>query len=109
MSFLKITTLILTALATVEGGRLIEPRNAEDAIPDSYIVVLKNQMSNRDFDSHISWVEGLHRTSIEKQNGPSLGGLKFKYDIHGWKGYSGSFNRESLEQILENENVYYTY
>lgn len=105
MPLLKVIALLLTALNTVEGGRFIESQNAEDAIPNAYIVVLKDKKSNLDFNSHINWVEELHQTSIRKGTEVSLGGLKFKYDIHGWKGYSGSFNQESLDQIIENEDV----
>lgn len=106
MPIFKTISLLLVALGTVEGGRFIASRNAENAIPNAYIVVLKDQMSNQDFDSHINWVEELHQANIDRGDESSRGGLKFKYDINGWKGYSGSFNQESLERILENENVY---
>ncbi|KAM5434635.1 hypothetical protein MferCBS31731_006580 [Microsporum ferrugineum] len=53
---------LVTAALLVFGVRaaeIIPVSNGMDAIPDSYLVVMKDDIQAREFDTHRSWVDGL--------------------------------------------------
>lgn len=106
MGFVKIlASIAILALSVVDAAQLISVDDDKGVIPNSYIVVMKNSVSSADFDSHVTWATNLHHEKLSKRGSTTTGGLKHVYNINGWYGYSGSFDRETLDEILKNENV----
>ncbi|KAK2741472.1 Secreted subtilisin-like serine protease sub11 [Myotisia sp. PD_48] len=105
----KFSGISLTVLLLgVDAAKLI-PFEApkEDLIPNSYIVVMKDEVTKLDFNSHVAWATNLHHEILSKRGATSFAGMKFTYDVNGWLGYSGNFDEETLQEILDNPNVNY--
>nr|AJD23195.1 alkaline serine protease [Onygena corvina] len=107
MGFLKTIAVAFAAFSAVDAARLLSVPDNKDVIKDAYIVVMKDSISSLDFDSHISWANNLHHEGVAKRGSTSVGGFKHAYRINGWHAYSGSFDRETLDEILKNDNVAY--
>ncbi|EEP78131.1 predicted protein [Uncinocarpus reesii 1704] len=107
MRFMKAVAFAFELLSAVNAARLLDVANKNDIVPDSYIVVLKKSVSSLDFDSHLAWAANIHHENLSKRGSMTAGGLRHVYRINGWYGYSGSFDRETLGAILENDDVDY--
>lgn len=81
-----------------------------ESVQDSYIVVLKNHLSERNMEDHAAWI-----TTLVGQNQPfysswldashSEHGIKHVYDSAGLKGYAGKFESHIIDQIRSSEDV----
>jgi len=101
-----------------EAAPLISSVNAKE-IPDSYIIVFKKHVSDRDASAHHSWVQDVHvdaenqRTELKKRGqfpfqDTIFGGLQHTYNIAGGLlGYSGHFDDNVIEQIRRHPDVEY--
>ena len=81
---------------------------AETPINNSYIVVLKNDISPGDFAVHQSFVQDVH-AQAQASDDMLLDvdhGLKHVYDSH-MKGYSGTFAASTLDKIRSRPEVDY--
>ncbi|KAL7782522.1 alkaline proteinase [Trichoderma ceciliae] len=74
---------------------------APDVIPNKFIITLKEGASI-DTDSHLTWVNDLHRRSLSKRN---TAGVEKTYNIHTWSAYAGEFDDETIEQIRASPEV----
>lgn len=100
----KILSVLAAAFAAVDARAVFKQNDSKDVIADSYIVVLKDGMSTEKFDSHVSWVSSVHSDNVQKRASATKG-MKFNYNINGWMGYSGSFDKATLDKILDNKEV----
>ncbi|KAI1933253.1 hypothetical protein LOZ66_006544 [Ophidiomyces ophidiicola] len=107
MGFIKTLIVTFAVLLATDAASLIDIANKKDIIPDSYIVVMKESVSPSSFDTHITWATNVHNGTIAKRGSTAAGGMKYVYRINGWHGYSGSFDRETLNKILQNADVDY--
>ncbi|KAI8344632.1 serine protease 1 [Chlamydoabsidia padenii] len=83
-----------------------------ESVQDSYIVVLKNHLNERNMEEHAAWI-----TALVDQNQPfysswldpshSKHGIKHIYDSAGLKGYSGKFERQVIDLIRSSDDVLY--
>ncbi|CAO3597125.1 unnamed protein product [Absidia cylindrospora] len=83
-----------------------------ESVQDSYIVVLKNHLSERNMEDHATWI-----TTLVDQNQPFYSswldashtkhGIKHVYDSAGLKGYAGKFEPHIIDQIRSSEDVLY--
>ena len=92
MNFKSVALLLGAFLAPALAAPL------EDLLPDRYIVTLKEDLQN--VDSHISWVDGIHRRGLARR----AGGVD-KVWSKSFKGYSGKFDEITLEDIRNNTEV----
>lgn len=76
------------------------PADVDDLLPDRYIVTLKNDLVSPQVDSHVSWVNNVHRRDLERR----AGGVD-KVWSKSFKGYSGQFDEITLEDIRANTEV----
>lgn len=117
--------LSLLPLLTAASPVLIESIHNEPApilssthaqeIPDSYIVIFKNQVSHASALAHHDWVQGQHvevettkRDLLKRSQLPftSFGGLKHTYNIAGGLlGYSGHFDESVIERVRRHPDV----
>lgn len=84
-----------------------------ESVQDSYIVVLKNHLNERNMEDHATWI-----TSLVDQNQPfysswldasrSQHGIKHIYDSAGLKGYAGKFERQVIDLIRSSDDVSWT-
>lgn len=103
MGCMKLLSVFL-AFAAVDARAIFNRVEGKDVIPDSYVVVMKDGVSAQDFESHVSWVTEAHTTNSKKRDS-ATSGVKFNYDIDGWRGYSGHFDEATVEEILNNGKV----
>ncbi|EEP79731.1 conserved hypothetical protein [Uncinocarpus reesii 1704] len=94
-------------IACTDASKLLGFENKRNIIPNSYIVALKEDVPEHDFDAHMAWVSNVHSASVAAAGSASTSGVKFTFKINGWKGYSGSFDDNTLNELLANENVDY--
>ncbi|KAF9431480.1 serine protease [Entomortierella beljakovae] len=100
----------ITFTQTDSLAPIISLTNAE-VIPDSYLVVLKENVLAND---HSSWFRDLYEKDITK-NGAwhslsdkgDLGGVRHIYDIGSFQGIAGRFRPEVLDEIRRNPYVDY--
>lgn len=74
-----------------------------EVVPDSYIITLKKGTKARDLKSHISRVADIHGQSLRKRD---TTGLSITYNgAYGFKGYAGSFDKDTLQYIKNDPQV----
>lgn len=104
-TFLTYAGLATTALA----GPILRVSNsgASDLIPDKYIVVLKDELTDAQVAQHESRIARFHRNSARDLSGAASHGLKskFKFRKSGFQGYSGGFDKATLQEILKSPEV----
>ena len=67
-----------------------------------YIVTLKSTTNE---DAHVSWVKDLHARNLARRGGQGPSGVDKKYQINGFKAYSGEFDAATLAEIKANDDV----
>ncbi|KAG0223906.1 hypothetical protein BGW42_005483 [Actinomortierella wolfii] len=95
---MKLTGLILIACVAIANAAPLINKKTGEAIPDSYIVVLKNDQTAENF-------RGKFNAIARRQNGrgrPALWERTFKNALNG---FSGSFNKAVLEELLASDEV----
>jgi hypothetical protein len=97
--------LSLAAFTFVDAGRIIQPDNKDDVVPDTYVVVMKDNLSAKCFRDHASWVADIHRSNVTRQNMGFDGSIRRTYDIHGMKGYNGRFDKAAIREIANSPDV----
>jgi oryzin len=74
----------------------------KDVIPGKYIITLKPGLLRTQVNSHLVWVNNVHSRSV---SGRDTTGVNKIYTINDFKGYSGSFDEETISQIQQNEDA----
>lgn len=101
MASLRRLALYLGALLPAVLAAPAVNHKLPQAVPNKFIVTLKDGASV-DADSHLTWVEDLHRRSLGKR---STAGVEKTYNIDTWNAYAGEFDEETVEQIKANPDV----
>ena len=105
--FAQVLPVVLATLTAVNGAAIKSLPAGAKAIPDSYIVMMKDSLSTKDFDSHRDWVTNLHRKRLARRGDNKFGGIKHTYKFPtGLKGYAGSFDEESIQEIAKRSDVW---
>lgn len=79
-------------------------RKIGDVIPGSYIVVLKPEVNEEDFEAHASWVSSVNARRLTRRDDPSIG-FVHKIKISGFHGYTANFVAETVEEIKASPEV----
>ncbi|KAF7726346.1 serine protease [Apophysomyces ossiformis] len=78
-----------------------------DSIADSYIIMLKNNLSPQDLANHATWI----KSTVERTDRPwfldSRNGIEHVYDTPYIKGYSGRFDDAIIRLIRSSPDVAY--
>ncbi|KAA8909453.1 alkaline proteinase [Sphaerosporella brunnea] len=98
------TNVFLAALSILP---LLVAAKKGDAVPNSYIVVLNDDISPSAFDAHRAWANDLHSSSLAKRGDHGLAGLRHTFNMKKLKGYSGSFDNETIAEISGRPEVAY--
>jgi len=119
LSFLALTSaspIFDTQVINREAAPLLSSVSASaKEIPNSYIVVFKDNVSSKAADKHRTWVTAKHHTSLKKRGFLSdfadsifePVGLKHTFDLPNFLGYAGSFDEDTLEDIRKHPDVAY--
>lgn len=96
--------LVAAIVPAVLGYAIPPSAKAGDIIPNQYIVVLKESVSEAEFSSHRSWATERHTEASRKRD---LGnkGMEHTYNFGNLKGYSGTFDAETIEEIASRTEV----
>lgn len=81
------------------------PQGPEDAVPNSYIITLKPNVTAPQIEAHLDWVVAVHRRSLSERDGNSTAGVETTYNISGWNAYSGEFDRKTIKEIAKSPEV----
>lgn len=77
-------------------------------IKDGYIIKLKPGAEDFDFDTHVSWVEGVHKRNVAKRSlsDRAYKGINRKFTgKNHWNGYAGEFDEATIAEIENNPDV----
>lgn len=96
--------LILVAVAVLP---IFVSARVGDVVPDAYIVVLKEEVTANDFAAHRAWANDVQASSLAKRGDRGHQGLKHTYNMKKLKGYSGTFDKETIAQIKSRADVAY--
>lgn len=106
MSFLaKFLPLSILAMSSVRAAKILRAEDTQDVVPNSYIVVMNDGVSDQQFDTHRNWAANVHHFNVESQGGTPLGGMRHTFNFPGMKGYSGAFDETTVNEISENPLV----
>jgi cerevisin len=99
-----------------DAAPILSSQNAVE-IPDSYMIMFKDHVTQNLASAHHDWVHDLHtttqvrKTELRKRSQEPFfdeffAGLKHTYNIAGsLLGYSGHFDEETIEQIRRHPDV----
>ncbi|KAF4441680.1 hypothetical protein F53441_11940 [Fusarium austroafricanum] len=92
---------------TLFGCTLAAPTTSpgvDSTIPGSYIITLKSEIKAPAVKAHLSWVGDVHKRSLEKRKGDN--GVEKTFETEaGFRGYSGTFDDETVKQIKNSPEV----
>ncbi|KAI1977741.1 Secreted subtilisin-like serine protease sub9 [Ophidiomyces ophidiicola] len=105
--FDRVLLLLAAVLPAVHAGEMLAAAAGDTGvIPNSYIVIMNDGISTSDFDSHRTWATGLNNNAKRKR-GVKMGGVSRTWAAAQMKGYSGSFDRQTIEKIAKSASVSY--
>ncbi|KAK2734220.1 Secreted subtilisin-like serine protease sub5 [Myotisia sp. PD_48] len=105
MGIVKYISVALAATSATHAAQILAAPKDANVIPDAYIVVMKENVSERQFSAHRSWVSDIHHNLTRR--GLDGEGVKHTYDFQRMKGYSGVFDRDTIRDIANDPNVKY--
>ena len=82
-----------------------ESTNNQQFYNNEYIVVLKKGTSADEFSNHRHWAADIHASRLAKRGFNGTTGLRYTYDFEGFKGYSGSFDDDTINEIATSSQV----
>lgn len=104
MEFVKALSLCFLAVSAANAAEILSASRPKDVIPNEYIIVMRNGVSATAFSSHRAWVADIHHSNITRRGLPRHG-IHRTYDFHQMKGYSGTFDEDTLREIAQNPDV----
>lgn len=81
-----------------------------EAVRGSYIVVLKNDLTNEQVQDHAEWISSMSAAQAFNSNDyldDYEAGINHVYEMPHFKGYSGRFDKKLLDAIRQSEEVAY--
>ncbi|KAF3480224.1 alkaline protease [Arthroderma uncinatum] len=107
--FRTLVSFSILALSVAKPLKFIGLDDTKNAVPNSYIVVMKNAITESEFKNHQVWAAKIHSHSLNKRDPEEtpLDGVKNAFDFPGFKGYSGIFDKKTIEAITESSAVDY--
>ena len=94
--------LLLAALVPLAAAGPVTRQITTLDVKGKYIVRLKDDVSTESVDSHMTWVNGVHKRNLD---GRQLAGVEKQYDFGNFHGYAGKFDDATLEEIKNNPEV----
>ncbi|EXL44143.1 subtilisin [Fusarium oxysporum f. sp. radicis-lycopersici 26381] len=103
VNFKNLAFAATTLLGLVNAAPTTAKVDSSKIIPGKYIVTLKSDIAAADVESHLSWVEDVHKRGLNKR---AEKGVERTYNgKYGFHGYAGSFDKSTIKEIKENPDV----
>ncbi|KAI8652524.1 hypothetical protein NCS57_01316600 [Fusarium keratoplasticum] len=102
MPSLRQVSLLLGAILPAALAAPFNYKLQEEVIPGKYIVTLKTDSDDTTVQSHLHWVEDVHRRSLSKR---STVGIQSTYNATNWHGYFGEFDEDTIKEIEASPEV----
>nr|KMM66632.1 oryzin [Coccidioides posadasii RMSCC 3488] len=103
--FQSTCVLVGTVLPLFTAFPISSPREIE-IIPDKYIITFKKGIDQAAIEAHTAWVSSVQaRNTARGFTTAETPGLERMFSIHNFNAYSGSFDRETIEEIRSHPNV----
>lgn len=100
----KNLAIAATTLFGLTLGAPVTQGESGKVVPGSYIVTLKPDAKGSELTSHLKWVDDVHKRSLSKRDTDN--GVERTYDgKYGFKGYAGTFDKETIQEIKDNPLV----
>lgn len=96
----RAAALFLSAVLPVALAAPTLPHGS--AVPSSYIIKVRPELPEAEFESQIQWVSEVHKRSLTRRD---TAGLLKTFSFSGFKAYSGEFDDATIELIKANESV----
>ncbi|KAF5630784.1 alkaline protease (oryzin) [Fusarium tjaetaba] len=96
------TTVVSLGLATIALA-LPTDKDSKGLEANKFIIALK-PTAKVDLDLHARWVSDVHGQALARR-GVEAGGIDKTFSFPGFKGYSGSFDEDTIEIIKANSSV----
>ncbi|CAI7678189.1 unnamed protein product [Penicillium pancosmium] len=106
MGFLNLLATSLATLAVANAGKLLTVSDTDAVIPSSYIVVMNDGVSTTEFKEHRDWAANVHARFTRRGSGGESGPGEH-FEINGMKGYSASFDENTVKSIASDPAVKY--
>jgi len=75
---------------TIKAGTIVR---------DNYIVLLKEDVTETQFEEHKTWATSLHHRRLARRDDESLTGIKYNYHVGKLTGYSGAFDSSTIDEV----------
>ncbi|WAO95662.1 Hypothetical protein NCS54_01329600 [Fusarium falciforme] len=102
MPSLRQVSFLLGAILPAALAAPFNYKLQEEVIPGKYIVTLKTDSDDTTVQSHLHWVEDVHRRSLSKR---STVGIQSTYNATNWHGYFGEFDEDTIKEIEASPEV----
>lgn len=89
------------------GDPSVSVPGAGKTIPDSYVVVLKDGISHKNFEAHQNWAQTKHERRLGRRDDTSIQGVHEAFKLGGLYGYHGTFDNDTLSEIRNSDEVDY--
>ncbi|KAK7756094.1 Suppressor of the cold-sensitive snRNP biogenesis mutant brr1-1 [Diatrype stigma] len=93
---------VLPALAAPAPAPAPAALQHGSVVPGKYIISVRPELADDEFESQVQWVADVHRSSISRRD---TRGLQKTFSFSGFKAYSGEFDDATVELIKANETV----
>jgi hypothetical protein len=104
----SIITILSLASFVLAGVPARKQSKTPEYIPDAYIIQFKDTitMSAKGDNAHFKWLnEALAKENVKREAGAPKYGVKSKYQIPGFMGYSGTFSKSIVDEIKKRNEV----
>ncbi|KAF3480420.1 serine proteinase [Arthroderma uncinatum] len=104
MGVFRFISISLAAVSAANAAQILSMSHAQ-TVPNSYIVVMKDDTSDDDFVHHQSWLQSTHTHNVTRRATVQNAGMRHKYTFNKMKGYSGVFDEDTINDIAKDPKV----
>jgi hypothetical protein len=98
--FARVLAAVATASPFFAQAAPVAPRAEDDLIPGKYIVQLKPEADIALVATHHNTVREIHaRNLARRSDDDESAGIELEYDFGDFKGYAGSFDAATIEEL----------
>lgn len=106
VSFKNLVVAAVALVGFAQAAPTTHIAQTDTIVKDGYIIKLRSGTS--DFDSHVSWVKGVHKRNLAKRGAIEqvFKGIERMYtgEFH-WNGYAGQFDADTIKEIRNHPDV----
>ena len=99
--FTRVLALAATAVPFLTQAAPLSPRSTDDLIAGKYIIQLRPDTDIASIAAHHNKVRDIHARNLARRDsdGDVSTGVEREYDFGSFKGYAGSFDDATIEEL----------